>query len=318
MENNIMEYFNGNLSDTERVKLEEWAALSDENKLVFDQARRLFELSELNTDRYKPDVDAAWDQVSSKLFELPKGKQVFFKIRYIYRVAAVLIFALSIGILSQVVTKNDLTTVASVSNETKNVYLPDGTKILLNENSKLRYDVDFDDDRRIVYLDGQAFFDVARDENRPFEIIGKSAKISVLGTSFDFISKSDFAHVNVSSGKVAFKSVVEPQKEVVLIKNQQAKLLENEISKSENLDENAIAWRYEDLVFKSAPLSDVVGKMAEFYEVEFEIDPTIQNCLITTSFKNQSLEEALEVLNVIANIKNKKTGKVIQLTGPGC
>lgn len=318
LENILMEYFNDNLPQADRQKVEKWAAESNENQIQFDEAKRLFELAEIEADKFNPNVDLAWSAVEQKIFGVPRGKQAFMGLKYAYRVAAVLVFAMTAGLLSYVLTSNDLTTVASKSGEKLEVELPDGTRILLNEESKLRYDESFDDNKRIVYLEGQAFFEVARDVNRPFEIIGRLANISVLGTSFDFLAKENSARVNVYTGKVSFKNNTGSKAELVLTQNQQGKWANNEMEMIEELDHQATAWRFEELVFKSASLAEVSNKLSEFYKVEINLDATIENCLITTSFQNQSLEEVLEVLEIIANIKNERSGNQIQLSGPGC
>lgn len=80
--------------------------------------------------------------------------------------------------------------------------LSDGTRVWVNENTKIEYPEKFASDERIVKLTGEAFFEVARDTTRPFVISSGNIKTTVLGTSFDVKAYGNIAEVNVRTGKV--------------------------------------------------------------------------------------------------------------------
>ena len=69
--------------------------------------------------------------------------------------------------------------------------LPDGTFIVLNSESVLRFPVQFAADNRTVYLEGEAYFEVTKNENSPFKVITGERKVTVLGTKFNISSYSD-------------------------------------------------------------------------------------------------------------------------------
>ena len=214
--------------------------------------------------------------------------------------------------------QQDLITAKTANDEIIRIELADGSVLWLNENSEFTYSKNMDDDERVVSLNGQAYFDIAKDPNRPFRIIGEKATVEVLGTSFDLISREKYANVNVTSGKVSFGMTENEEVSVVLEKGHQATVKENKLVKNDAFNENASSWMTKDFVFKSLPLSEVAETLSEYFDVKFKVDDTIKNCLITSSFEDKSLDEILSTLEAIASIKNEKKGKSIKLTGPGC
>ncbi|WP_109829967.1 FecR family protein [Reichenbachiella versicolor] len=312
LEENLLGYIQGTLSIERRKEIEAWIEKSEENNIQFVQTRSIYENS-ASSNHFLPNVDEAWSKVESRISRTSKKGY-----SWIYRVAAVLVFALSLGVLSYTFMKNDLTTLTTNHKELKEIVLPDGTKVLMNQDTEIQFDKGFNDSKRIVYLDGQAYFNVQRDETRPFIIKGQKSSIEVLGTSFDFKSNGKVENVNVTSGEVAFYSN-KGGKKAKLMKGKKASLNSNgKIYIQHILDEEVMKWRAEDMNFKSTPLSEVIVVLSKYYQVDFKMKGSIGSCLITSSFNGQDLDEALKTLEIIAGIKNKKKGNLVSLDGPGC
>ncbi len=315
LENKLLEYLNGNLDEKGVREIEDWVGLSKENQETLDQVRRIYQYSE--SDRsYEPDVESAWQKISAHINK-PKAKQVYMDMKAWYRAAAVIVLGVGIGVLTYLSQSRELTTVTAY-NKVVDVRLPDGTLIYLNKGAEVQFDEEFDQTERTVYLDGQAYFDVHRDIKRPFEVVGPSATVRVLGTSFDFKSDENSSNVNVNSGTVAFVDKEDEDNKVILEKGEQGTLANKEIEKVDGLNTEAMAWRYEELVFKSTPLIEVIVTLEKFYNVKIQADDNIKSCLISSSFKDKSLEEILTILEAIAEIKSTEEEGVLKMTGPGC
>ncbi|SMD37923.1 FecR family protein [Reichenbachiella faecimaris] len=314
LEFKILAYIKGELSENEQLQVEQWVAQSDANQQVFNEIEKIYLSSELNTSNFTPDVDSAWNTVISAIDQSnTSGKSM------LYRIAVMITLVVGLGLIAfQYQNQDDLHVARTSDNEIKKIELADGTVVWLNENSVFSYPQKLSGDERVVELVGQAYFEVAKDPQRPFRILGEQTAVEVLGTSFDFISRTNYSNINVTSGIVAFELIDNDEIKVVLEKGTQATYKSNQLIKNEGFDENASSWMTKDFVFKSSPLSVVVEKLSQHFDVKIKVDDAIKNCLITSSFENKELDEILDTLEAIANIKNEKKGKTIKLTGPGC
>ncbi|MEP2275946.1 MAG: FecR domain-containing protein [Reichenbachiella sp.] len=314
MEFKILVYLKGELNEKEQHQVEQWVALSDANQQAFNEIEKIYHSSELDTSTINPNVDQAWNAVVSAIDQSKSAGSVM-----LYRVAAMITVFIGLGILVfQYQNQNGQQIARTLDDEIKKIELADGTVVWLNENTVFTYPKELDEEERVVALEGQAYFDVAKDPNRPFRIVGNQTAVEVLGTSFDFISKDNFANINVTSGRVSFELVEDEEIKVILEKGSQATFKSNQMVKNEEFNDNASSWMTKDFVFKSSPLSVVVEKLSQHFEVKIKVDDAIKNCLITSSFEDKELTEILDTLEAIANIKSEQKGKTIKLTGPGC
>ncbi|MDW3211123.1 MAG: FecR domain-containing protein [Reichenbachiella sp.] len=314
MEFKILAYLKGELNAKERQQVEQWVALSDANQRAFDEIEKIYLSSEISFTNFQPDVDRAWKSVANAIGESKSGGQ-----NILYKVAAVITLIVGLGfIVFQYQNQSEQLIANTTEGEIKKLELADGSIIWLNENSTFSYSKKMDQDKRVVRLDGQAYFDVAKDSERPFVILGEKATVEVLGTSFDLVSKATYANVNVTSGRVAFGSSSDEKVKVILEKGNQATFTGNKLAKNDSFNDNASSWMTKDFMFKSAPLSQVAETLSEHFNVKIKVDEAIKNCLITSSFEDKELDEILSTFEAIANIKNERNGKTIKLTGPGC
>ena len=200
------------------------------------------------------------------------------------------------------------------------VTLKDGTAIKLNSNSKLRFPPEFDGDSRTVYLEGEAFFEVARDESKPFHVITNDIKVTVLGTSFNVQSSAQGVvhQVAVATGKVAVSSVTnkKSKQRTILIPNEMVTFdpNTNQMVKTNYNQEEVLGWREGLLYFNNLPIIDIASKLENWYGV----DITIENTVDTTEryngkFKNESLENILDALMYAKGASYKISGDHIYL-----
>lgn len=207
------------------------------------------------------------------------------------------------------------------------LFLSDGTKVWLNAASKISYLRNFSgSDTRDVYLEGEAFFDVAHDVHRPFIVHTSSIKIKVLGTSFNVKSYEEEKTIETTlvHGKVRIEqSDVKGNRigDVELKPNQRAVF--NKESKIINVKEvapgNTGSWKQERLVFEEESIDNVIMQMERWFDVKIYVENKGSlDCKLTASIEKESLEEVLRLLEASHNIRYKIDGSQVFIEGELC
>jgi transmembrane sensor len=234
-------------------------------------------------------------------------------------VAAILVLVVSGLVINYFIYKNDLLYEARAT--TRTVILPDSSTIVLNRFSSILHKPSYNEEKRLVELEGEAFFDVKPDRTKPFIIETNESIIEVTGTSFTISAYDSLKNVEVTvlTGTVSFS--IPGGKQVDLGAGQKAIYVDGEasISVTSSADPNVFAWANGDLAFNNAPLTEVLKTLSRVYNVNFTGAETISpSCVVTVSFHNQSLESVLRVLESTLSVKFEKQGGEVKLTSAGC
>ena len=213
---------------------------------------------------------------------------------------SLLMLAFFTGILS-----NNYTTIIAEKGEKKEIKMDDGSIIFLNGNSSISYKNNFNEDRAIE-LEGEAFFNISRDESRPFTVRTKDLKTRVLGTSFNIKNyKDQLAMVSVNTGKVEVTSLSSPNNKIILTKNQQALFkgdLKPKISKENSEDFNA--WTRKMIILKNTSLENTAKIIENWYDVDIQFaNDSLKQLKITGKFNDEKLSNVLKSLALIKNLK---------------
>ena len=234
--------------------------------------------------------------------------------RVCFRVAAVLIpVVLIVGLYIQLNSKVDLfgtseyEEVVVDKGERIQIMFQDGTKVYINSDSKLRYPKKFALNTREVYLEGEAYFVVAKNKNRPFIVNLSGPAIHVLGTSFnvqDYPENKDIV-VCLDEGNINLtlptekKYPVQPGERLVYNKDNQ----QCTISKMNDMQRPSM-WKQNVIVFKDTPLPEVIKILNRWYNVEFKVeDENVLKYVYTLTSDNTLLEKVLMDLEKIAPVK---------------
>lgn len=211
--------------------------------------------------------------------------------------------------------------------ERVNLTLSDGTSVVLNSSSTIRYPSRFDGSKREVELEGEAFFSVVPHEDKPFLVYTNRADVRVLGTRFNVNAYADVdgVEVVVENGAVAVASdsltkQVDPAlkngEEVILKKGEYTIVREGAGPTSPvnvSLDLYT-GWINGDLIFEATPLDRVIKRLGRYYNRDFEIaDSSLLDRELTVSFKKESLSRVLEVLSVALDVTHEQKGSLIYL-----
>lgn len=181
--------------------------------------------------------------------------------------------------------------------------LPDGSKVWLSTGSTLEYAEDFPQNRQ-VKLTGEAFFEVARNREFPFQISTGSVTTEVLGTSFNLRSyEATGVELSVYSGRVKFLDQKSAADSVVLLKGEKVSwTADGGISETELFDFGQLpGWRQGKIIFENADLGMIKSTLERWYNVTITIEGQGKSCHYSGEFTQASLEQILETLSYTLN-----------------
>lgn len=189
--------------------------------------------------------------------------------------------------------------------EHKRIILPDGTSVTLNAGSYLRYPREFITDVRRIEMNGEAFFEVTRDEEKPFLIHTKDADVKVLGTSFNVkaFDMDEQLTVSVQTGKV---QVDLPEAMMRLLPDEQFVMdkTKGEFQKRNEDARLSTVWIKGGLYFNRTPMRTVVNELVRMYNRTIEFAPGAEyDDYIYGEHDNKSLEAVLKSIQYSTDIK---------------
>jgi len=273
--------------------------------------------------------EGIWRKIAEKErqhFRLKKQKSA--RSYQLLKIAASLLLILGVG-LGVYFTNTDVITpeIAWIEKTTQKgqratVTLADGTKVYLNARSKISFPEHFSGKKREVILEGEAFFEVARNVKKPFIIQSEDITTTVLGTSFNIRSFEDEPQVvSVATGKVKvniMNSQGQPE-EVVLTPNQQA-FYDGKLHKKEIDINKFIAWKHKIIRFDDVSLAEAVSTLENWFGVSIQLKgENIKDCKISGQYINENLVNILESIEHILGIQYEFIGgRNLIIEGKGC
>lgn len=331
----ITRYLTGETTEEETREVELWEVSSAANKKQLDQLRKIWQVSETSEEAPEPNMDLAWNRISDKIGEpvlkLPTTENTEVKATsnytWLWRAAAAAVIILG-AVIAFYKTQPALQNmgIAMVKFETSagqrsKVTLPDGSTVWLNEKSLLRYPKQFAANSREVTLEGEGFFEVTKNPEKPFRITAGETVTEVKGTSFNIEAYNPNKEVTVAvvTGKVQLRKKEDPENQVVLLPNQTGNFNGQKVTSETTHDLNFMAWKTGILRFENADLGTVAHDLEKYYGKTVHLkDEKLKNCHFTGSFEKQKLEEILEVLRLTLNLQAEEKNNGIELTGEGC
>ena len=206
--------------------------------------------------------------------------------------------------------------VAANNNDLKEIVLADGSVVTLNYGSSLSYPDKFEGRYREVTLDGEGFFEVQPNPDKPFIIHAGKADIQVLGTSFNVNAypQNGEVAVVVRTGRVQVSSseVADTGGKVVLIPGEKGVLGMNDqvVQKSQNTDVNFLSWKTHSFTFNKTSLKDVIQQLDKVYRVQISTaDPDMERLLLTARFDDRPVRFILEVIAMTHGLEIQQTSE---------
>ena len=317
----LASYVAGEADAAQQAVVEQWAASAPEHARELERLRSVWSWSEGPSQVADVDVDSAWKKVSTQMDEarvIPLGRPKRSTWAWVAAAAAV-VGVLLVGRVLLSPTQQELVA-TTVHN---NALLEDSSQVMLSPASRL---VAVMGEERSVELDGQAYFEVKRDEQRPFVVHTTHVDVTVLGTAFEVTAfdGNDTVTVRVRHGKVRV-AIRQAQGDsagdtLVLTAGEQTTWVRGDRLLEREVIGPVERWAGRIIQFNNAPLQQVVDELNSVYDSRIVLGTTaISGCPLTASFGEEPIDEIVRVIantfgfEIIRNADGSFT-----LTGDGC
>ncbi|MBV6655735.1 MAG: FecR domain-containing protein [Mameliella sp.] len=317
-------YLSGDISEAERDELLRWVDADSDNQAALEEAEKLWSV----TENYEmPDFaigkPAAWDLLEGRIGNAQEGSAKIVKLgsfrNYLRYAAAVAALLGGFWLYWGGGLGADASAYAEIQTGPKKertVNLPDGSVVVLNENSTLRYPEAFKS--RVVELSGEAFFDVVKQDGATFAIRSEGAQTTVLGTSFNVRAYPDEPEVTVTveTGKVEVAALNQAEEKVLLLpgaSGQYDKALEEV---KEAPVSNALAWKKDLLIFDNQPLGQVAEAIERYFGQEIVLEnEQLRNCRFMGEFPSPDLKALLDAMAFTMELEIVEENEQIVIKG---
>ena len=284
----LYRFFNKETTLEEEKKIRLWIEESDENRQEFFRERKLFDAILLHGD-------LAYKKVRTR-FYIPWRRIA----AALSGVAAIVLLTIYVTtyFLQQSFRDETMNTVIVPQGQRVSLTLADGTKVWLNAKTKMEYPQSFKAfDERIVKVDGEAYFEVSKNKNRPFIVKTSKGDIEVLGTKFyvSAYATTDIFETSLIEGRVKVHTAYE---DMTLYPRDKA-VLQNGILTRKHIDDMDIyRWRDGLYCFKNLSFEDVLKQFEIYYDVRFvKENPQMANPKLNGKFRLiDGVDYALRVL----------------------
>jgi len=336
----LVKYIEGSVSVSEKQLVEDW--ISDERHRAFFLKLKEAWLSPLDIEPLrKENMERDWKKILSGIEEFEvtpappqKDKRVFFKVSpALFRAAAVLLIIFSIA--GAYFTGRKQSPVFQGSDMSYNeIYVPkgqrshismsDGSTIWINADSRVRFQNNYGGESRDIWLEGEAFFEVAKDISKPFYVHTSDLKLKVHGTSFNVKAYPDediiettlvegsFSFEMTEAGNRSGEVFLEPNHKALYLKKE-AQLVTSEVGRETDVNlepgkiiisepvevEPVISWTDGKLVFEDEPFEEIAVKLERKYDIEIFINSEdIKKTRYTGVLRDVSIEQALKAIQL--------------------
>lgn len=318
----IQKYILGKSSEEENQLIDQWIQQSHENKKRLFEEKDIWETYGYHSDRMNYEVNPEFSILKERL-EYQKVKSTF-SFEKILQIAALIIFVFGLGWSSQFIsfpeseqTETTMQEVFVPKGQVNQIFLADGTRIWINSESKLTVPAVFASNERVVKLNGEAFFEVAKNINSPFRVEVNGQVIEVLGTSFNVraYDNSNKIETTLETGQIKLRignqtSMLAPGEQSLFDKTKK----ELVISKVEPI--TYTSWKDGRYEFQNEDLIEVFKVVERWYDVEITYDEnTFRGMHFSGVIKrNKDANHFLELLNISVPIRYSVHAEKITIT----
>ncbi len=320
----IAKYLNSETDSMENELVIHWINASEENRQEFEKLQQAWEIASAGSGLQEWEAQKAKEQfllkvihhqaeaIEEKAETVKKSRQI---IRSIWRYAAVLILILGIsGILVYTLpgdqAKGLFTEVAVSKGSKSQLVLPDGTQVWLNADSRIKYDNSFNKNDRSLILEGEAYFEVAKNPNKTFRVNAGGLVVEAVGTVFNVKAYPDENVVEATlvegavriglANKPNQRMLLNPDEQVFYYKPDVRKMQSEKLLVSKGIESQQFtSWIKGQLAINSETLESLVVKLGRKYDVKFHFDDiSVSKLRFTGVFKDETIEQIMEVLKL--------------------
>ncbi|MCB9231657.1 MAG: FecR domain-containing protein [Bacteroidia bacterium] len=304
--NLLSQKLSGELGQAESVQLEAWLSASDENR----ETARLVEKAWQGTGDLPltatVDLDAEFARLQKRIEReksasntTPATPRVL-NFRWLAAAAAVLVLVIGGYLIRPYLGGGEPLLIEHfAAGEELEIQLADHSDLHLQPGSKLWAPESFTGRERKVSMSGEIFFDISKDESKPFVIEAAGAEVRVLGTSFSVAASETEVQVRVLSGRVKLSA---RGRETELTAGEKGVFLrtENQILPKTALEANGLSWHTKKLTFDDTNLSQAMLEIEKLYHIHTKIEAKeLNNCKLSSVFDHQEVNEVLEIIATV-------------------
>jgi len=318
--NIIVKTLKDEASPEEQAILENWLKEDEEHFKIFAEVQDVDALTSSLPTPFYPDKEKAWRKIDRRTRGSgQKRRQMVNRLKYSAAAVFLLLVSLAVFWIYQTNTYNEypqVTEIIAPPGQKVRVVLPDSSLVWLNSGSSLKYNRNYNVKKREVRLEGEAFFDVKKNQAKKFRVQTGIFSVNVYGTAFNVKNyDNDFLQeITVSEGKVG---IAHGTKELKQLTHGQQAVYNKETKKITFIHtdpEVVSSWRNNELKFDNTPFAEVVKYLERWYGVNINIESSlIGKHNYTFKIKTESLTEMLEKIKLMTPISYEINGKDVKI-----
>ena len=312
MKDIIIRFFDQTISSTEKEQLHDWLKESEQNRKEFLEMHDIWASSALINKKFN--AEKAMEIFIENMKKLDDSQRKHKKLKRFIQLASgvaatiALLFYINYAdrLRDSVESRYNYTHVVKAQQSKERVVLPDGSVVWIDKGSVLSYSDQVNETIRRVKIEGKAFFDVAKDKNRPFIVDLGEDKIKVYGTSFNVrnLMKESDVEIVLLTGRVGLE-LSGIQKNIMLKPNE--RVVYSKVSKDshvETVDASKFnIWTQDKLTFDNNTLSNVIPCLEIWYDVTIDCPEDLaNNTRVSFTILNETKEQMLKVLALVAPV----------------
>lgn len=296
----LYNFFKGNVSVEEGQRVKAWTEASEENERTFYRERKIFDALMLH---HPLPAKKSW------IFNFLHNKSIEW-----LKIAIAVTLTLLLGHFYQEYKAGldvmSMTTVSVPEGQRTNITLPDGTNVWLNARTTIQYPVSFNRRERFVILKGEAYFDVKRNESKPFVVHTDAYSIEVLGTKFNVNAypKTEKFETTLMHGSVKVTLKTDSLQTVILKPDHKLSLEKGRLIMTKVEDYNPYRWKEGLICFSDESFPNIMKDFDKYYGVKIVIkNKRVLQSSFTGKFRqSDGIDYALRILQKNLNFKYEK------------
>ena len=313
----LARYLSGDASPAEREEVERWAQGAPAHRAELERLRAVW----IRPQETSWEVERAWQRVQPRLAQPPRR----FRVVAPLALAAGITLLLGAGLLWRAITTGSANpalpnVLATGPGERRGIELADGSTLVLAPESEIRIAAAYGSDERRVDLQGEAWFEVRHDADRPFRVYAGGTVTQDLGTEFSVRTLPGPGGVRVVlvSGSASLRPEATAESSAVVLEPRDVAVLEPgaPVARVERgaVVESLVSWRSGTVSFQDAPVDSVLTELSRWYGRSFTLgDPAAASRRFTGPVPIDNLDEALEVLTLSLGLSAERRDGAIVL-----
>lgn len=354
----ISGYLKGELTPDEIKELVNWLKIDKSNKKYFDEVCDIWVTAKASSKNPGHYAQEGFWKFTKQVSELTSGSKKISMVRTFLRYAAIFVLAFAsggflfyyLGNKKEVKQEKTYSQLVVPLGSRAQFFLPDKTEVTLNAGSTLKYDNLYGQDQRMVSLEGEAYFKVAKDQEKPFIVKTSYLNVTALGTEFNVkaYSTDNTIETTLINGSVEIEPVNKnPGEDVTILKPNQKLTFFKEESKivSETTEpvnkekteikpvkvqktievprikkeivntESVVSWKENRWIFEQQTLEQIATELERRFDVKINFESeSLKSSRFTGIILAEPIEQVLEVMSISAPISYKLKGRVVTLS----